>query len=465
MEEVHSELLIAVKYWRRFIQNLSYITSPLHALTSVKKAFQWGGKQQKAFDTLKGKINTAPVLTLPNLQHPFEIETDAGGYAMGTLLMQHRNPIFYHSETFTQAVINYPTYDKELYALVQSVKKWKHYLMGKETIIHTDHQPLQYLQSQTKLQQARHFRWMGFLQQFHLVIKYKKGTSNKVADMLSRPPIVASIVLKNASLSHESYIEQYATDDDFKEIYEKLTNGTQVEDYYLQGKLLYHLGKLCVPISERVHVIREAHTSLVSGHFGVGKTLSHLQRLVYWPRMKDIVTKYVKGCVMCSTCKPTNRKLGLYSPLPVPSHPWESISMDFVGGLPMSRRGHDYLYVVVDRFSKMCILMPCKKQVTAEQAASLFFQHVWVHFGLPTSIISDRDSRFLGEFWTKLWCMMETKLKRSTAFHPQTEEQTEVVNRTVVHLLRGYCNKHPNLWDEQIQYVQHAYNRAMHSST
>jgi hypothetical protein len=103
----------------------------------------------------------------------------------------------------------YPTYDKELYALVQSVKKWKHYLIGKETIIHTDHQPLQYLQSQTKLQQSRHFRWMGFLQQFHLVIKYKKGTSNKVVDMLSHPPISASVILHNASLSFESYAEQY----------------------------------------------------------------------------------------------------------------------------------------------------------------------------------------------------------------------------------------------------------------
>jgi hypothetical protein len=120
-------------------------------------------------------------------------------------------------------------------------------------------------------------------------------------------------------------------------------------------------GKLCIPTSERVHVIREAHTSLVSGHFGVGKTMAHLQRFCYWPQMKAIVTKYVKGCVMCSTCKPTNRKLGLYSPLPVPSHPWESISMDFVGGLPMTKGGHDYLYVVVDRFNKMCILMPCKK--------------------------------------------------------------------------------------------------------
>jgi hypothetical protein len=137
--------------------------------------------------------------------------------------------------------------------------------------------------------------------------------------------------------------------------------------------------------------------------------------------MKEIVTKYVKGCVMCSTCKPTNRKMGLYSPLFVPSHPWESISMDFVGGLPMTKGGDDYLYVVVDRFRNMCILMPCKKQITAEQTANLFFQDVLVQFGLPTSIISDRDTRFLEDFWTSLWRMMDTKLKRSTVFHPQTD--------------------------------------------
>jgi hypothetical protein len=89
--------------------------------------------------------------------------------------------------------------------------------------------------------------------------------------------------------------------------------------------------------------------------------------------MKEIVTKYVKGCVMCSTCKPTNRKMGLYSPLPIPSHPWESISMDFVGGLPMTKGVHNYLYVVVDRFNKMCILMPCKKKITIEETTNLFF--------------------------------------------------------------------------------------------
>ena len=180
--------------------------------------FKWGGKQQKAFNTLKEKISTTPVIALLDLQHPFEIKTDASDYAMGAVLMQHRKPICYHSETFTSAVVNYPTYDKELYALVQSVKKWKHYLMGKETIIHTDPKPLQYLHSQTKLQQSRHYRWMGFLQQFHLVIRYKKGIHNRI--------INASTILKHKSVMFES--EQYAQDVDFKDVYATLSHGKQV---------------------------------------------------------------------------------------------------------------------------------------------------------------------------------------------------------------------------------------------
>ena len=122
--------------------------------------------------------------------------------------------------------------------------------------------------------------------------------------------------------------------------------------------------------------------------------------------------------------------------------------MDFVGGLPMYRKGQDYLYVVVDRFSKMCILMPCKKQITAKMTAHLFFKNVWVHFGLPTSIIFDRDSRFLGKFWSSLWELMDTKLKKSIAFHPQIDGQTEVVNRRLVQLLRRYNIKHLKSWDE-----------------
>jgi hypothetical protein len=135
----------ATQYWRKFIANFSSIVSPLHAVTSIKQVFQWGGNKQKYFDALKEKISSASVLALPDLRQPFEIQTYESNYSMGAILLQHGKPIFFHSENFNGVVINYPTYDKELYALVKSVKKWKHYFLGKETIIHIDHQPLQYL--------------------------------------------------------------------------------------------------------------------------------------------------------------------------------------------------------------------------------------------------------------------------------------------------------------------------------
>jgi hypothetical protein len=144
--------------------------------------------------------------------------------------------------------------------------------------------------------------------------------------------------------------------------------------------------------------------------------------------------------------------------------PWESISMDYMSGLPSTKHGNDCVFMVIDRFSKMVVLAPCKKSITVEATAKLFFEHVWVHFGLPWTIISDRDSRFLSTFWSSLWSMMDTKLTKSTSFHPQTDGKIEVVNMMIVHILRMYNSKHPCTWDESLPYVQHSYNRSLHNS-
>ena len=156
-------------------------------------------------------------------------------------------------------------------------------------------------------------------------------------------------------------------------MYASLSEENQVEenDYHMHRNLLFHLGNLCIPQGDRLSVMRESHLSLIAGHFGVRKIVAHLRRYCYWPHMIDSVSYFIRGCYICATRKPSNRKLGLYTSLPIPSRPWESVSMDFVGCLPMSRKQLDYLYVVLDRFSKMCILMLCKKTNTAEQIAEL----------------------------------------------------------------------------------------------
>ncbi|KAF5184174.1 Transposon ty3-i gag-pol polyprotein [Thalictrum thalictroides] len=370
---------------------------------------------------------------------------------------------------FSGPILNYPTYDKELYVLHQVVKHWKIYLLGKEVVVHSDHKPHQFLTTQSKLQQARHMKWMSYLQQFNIVIKYKKRVTNKLTDMLSRPPSPVSsallVFMRVEPLTAPHLVQQYHIDKDFGIMYQQALQ-KKTREFEVKDELLYKGNLLCIPDDGgRLKWIREAHTSKVAGHFGVEKTLMNLRRYVYWPKMQGYVARFCKGYVLCSTSKPSNRKLGLYLPLPVPSRPWESISMDFLGGLPKTKSGNDYLFVVVDRFSKMIILIPCQKTVTGEGATKLFFRHVWKYFGLPTSIISDRDSRFLGHFLRSLWGMMDTHLKRSTAFHPQIDEQTKFVNRTVVHLLRGFHSKHPKTWDESLPYLQFAFSRAIHSST
>ena len=178
-----------------------------------------------------------------------------------------------------------------------------------------------------------------------------------------------------------------------------------------------------------------------------------LQKYFYWPNLRQDVGKYIRSCTACAIAKPMIKKQGLYTPLPTPNQPWESISMDYMSGLPSTKHGNDCVFVVVDRFSKMAIMAACKKNITAEATAKLFFERVWVHFGIPQSIISDRDSRFLGTFWSSLWSMLDTKLTKSTAFHPQTDRQTEVVNRMIVHILRMYNSKHPCTWDKNLPYV------------
>ena len=116
------------------------------------------------------------------------------------------------------------------------------------------------------------------------------------------------------------------------------------------------MDKICVLKGEQLQLIRESQTSKVARKFGVGKTIANLQRYVYWPKMQKKVAGFIRGCMICCTSKYINTKLGLYHPLPIPTPPWESISMDFVGGLPTTKKGHDYLFVVVDRFIKMCVL-------------------------------------------------------------------------------------------------------------
>jgi hypothetical protein len=177
-------------------------------------------------------------------------------------------------------------------------------------------------------------------------------------------------------------------DPDFTTTYQAVSTDTLVANFYLQDGLFCHLGHVCVPSSKRSRLIWEAHSSQVAGHFGVDKMVVVLQKYFYWSKLREDVNKYIMSCTAYAIAKLAIKKQGLYTPLPDPENPWESISMDYMFDLPSTKHGNDCIFVVIDRFSKMAILTACKNNIKVEATTKLFFEYVWVHFGLPQIIIS-----------------------------------------------------------------------------
>ncbi|KAL9244399.1 hypothetical protein vseg_018179 [Gypsophila vaccaria] len=453
--EVRSFLGLA-SFYRRFIRDFSTIAAPITECLK-KGAFVWGGAAQRAFEVLKEKLCEAPILSLPDFTNPFEVECDASGVGIGAVLIQNRRPIAYFSEKLSGARLNYCTYDKEFYAIVRALDHWSHYLRPNHFILHSDHESLKYINGQQKLS-PRHAKWVEFLQSFHFSSKYKDGKSNVVADALSRRYALLS-TLDIRLLGFESLKSYYDGDADFGESFEACKSGC-CGDFVMQDGFLFKGNRLCVPKhTVRELLVREAHGGGLAGHFGVAKTLEVLKEHFHWPKMQGDVHNVVSKCVTCHIAK-SKFKPGEYTPLPIPNRPWEDISMDFIVALPRTQRGKDAIMVVVDRFSKMAHFVACNKTDDASNIADLYFREVVRLHGVPKTIVSDRDSKFLSYFWNTLWRKVGTKLLFSTSHHPQTDGQTEVTNRTLGTLLRGLVSKTQKDWDVKLAHAEFAYNRS-----
>ncbi|KAI5671867.1 hypothetical protein M9H77_12231 [Catharanthus roseus] len=258
-------------------------------------------------------------------------------------------------------------------------------------------------------------RWQDFLAEFDYSLEYKPGKANVVADALSRKVELASIRM-----------------------------------VYTKGNRLFvpKWGNL------RRELIKECHDSKWAGHPGMKCTLALLKTTYYWPQMQDEVESYVRTCLICQQDKvEPNAPSGLLDPLPIPKRPWESVSIDFITSLPKSE-GFGSIIVVVDRFSKYATFIPAPTDCTAEETTRLFLKNVVV----PSNIVSDRDPRFTGRFWTELFKLLGSDLNFSTSFHPQSDGKTERINALLELYLRHYVSANQRDWAKFLDVAQFSYN-------
>jgi hypothetical protein len=510
-------------FYRRFIKNFSKIIAPITRLLKKDVQFGWDKSANKAFKTLKKAFTSAPMLRHFDFNRPAVVETDASDFAEGGVISQrddHGNlyPVAFFSRKFSPAELNYEIYDKEMLAIVDCLVTWRHYLQGSGHPVEviTDHKNLLWF-TETKMYNRRQARWAEKLSQFDFFIKYRPGIQGSKPDALSRrpdhrpqkgggayknpnefqflkphqlqnfplkeaPQMIASLMattnpepevhpdlLKDIkqSLLHDEIGEylQYLKDPALErpeDLQEYLKPYTISED-----GLVLKRGLVYVPNNDHIklQLLRTHHDSPLAGHHGQEKTYELLSRNYTWSNMRQFVNEYIGSCETCARNKsPRQRPHGLLKPLPIPQGPWKSVSMDFIVELPPSN-GFNAIYVCIDRFTKMAHFTATTTEVTAEDTASLYLRNIFRLHGLPTDIVSDRGSQFTSKFTKTLLQLCDIKGNLSTAFHPQSDGQTERVNQILEQYLRIFCHYQQDDWHDLLPLAEFAYNNAKHAST
>lgn len=462
--------LVGMASWyRRFICNFSEIAAPITDLIKDKtKVLKWTVEAEQSFEKLKQALVSAPILATPRYDKPFIIECDASDKGIGGVLIQEQDGvnrvIAYLSTKLTPVQQRYHVTERECLAVITSIEKFRPYIDGVRFTVITDHASLMWLQG-LREPNGRLARWACRLSNYDFELTHRKGKFMVVPDALSR----AIDVIEIEKLSDTG-------DNEYIQLKEKVERKPEdFPDYLVENDIIFkhcddYTGqadrwKIYVPSDKRDMVLQDCHDNMLASHGGYFKTAARVKEKYYWPKLLTNVAQYIRKCDVCKAIKPSNRnqqvEMGKFRN---PICPFNMLALDFVGPLPLSKRGHRQLLVVIDVFSKFVWLCPLRK-ATAEETVKFLKESVFLKYGVPQILITDNGPQlrsaiflsFLREHGVEHW---------PTANYRPQSNCTEAANKTIFNAIRAYMDKNThNDWDKNLSEISCAYNSSAHTVT
>lgn len=496
---IHSvrQFLGLVGYFRKFILNFAQIAHPLTRLLKKDAKWSWSVAEESAFQTLKQKLTSRPILAIYDPEAETELHTDASKVGVGGILMQKAQnsnsfkPVAYYSRQTSPEEKNFHAYELETLAVVGSLKKFRVYLLGKAFKIVTDCSALRSTFSKRDII-PRIARWWLLLQEFNCNVEYRSGSKMAHVDALSRNPVTTDspsssscnisddcfpCVMSITSGSDDWLHTLQLGDSELRRIRDILSSNMDADglkyikdNYIIKDNKLYRILdgdasniRWVVPKGARWQICRLNHDDL--GHFGIEKTLERIKSSYWFPNMSKFVKKYVGACLECAYAKKSvNNKEGQLHPIEKVDIPFHTVHIDHLGPFVRSKRGNSYLLVVVDSFTKFALVKPVKN--TKTETAIRILNDIFYTFRVPDRLISDRGSCFTSHAFKRYCTEKGLKHILNAVASPRSNGQVERYNRTILDSLKALgLNSNEKNWDDDVGKVQWGLNNTRQKTT
>lgn len=465
-----------ISWYRRFLKNLATIAEPITRLLKEDQVWIWSEEQEKAFAEIKNQLTSPPVMSHPDFNLKFTIQTNASAVGLGAVLLQVQNGqekvIAYASRTMTRSERKWSLTERECLAVFWAIKKFRPYIEGVKFDIATDTNSFNWLYS-LKEPSGRLAHWIVELQTYDFQIVKRKNISTRVPAALSRATEVNLVVLEVSR-------EQFQNTRD--EWYLRRKRDVEKEpekhpDWRIENGLLYHqrpnplieelmpdlnAWKLVVPVEYRKEILRENHNEPQAGHFGMARTFQKIMQFYFWPNLFREVANYIRKCHICQAVKADQRGSSGIMSWRSFDQPWMAVAVDIVGPLPRSRNGFSYLLVMQDLFSRWVEIAPLRR-ATGPKVLEAYSELILNRWGSPRYLVNDNGTCFVNTTMDKMVSGTGTKQVTCPIYHPASNP-VERTNRVLKTFLAAFVHENHRDWDLHLQEFRFAYNTAYHSS-